>query len=153
MRIPAALCLVLAGCASAPPPAGPVPLRNPTAQIASQLDATPDRLAGDWIVVQGAGLEPGTRIRIATDQLRVETVDGTMITSFTSLGQGRFQTEEGALWVHWIDISDRTAALGDPGGARVWIMDRAATSSPDRLKVAREILDWYGYDLSRVMAP
>ncbi len=75
------------------------------------------------------------------------------MTSFTERGQGRYDTEEGPLWVHWLDVGDRTAAIGDPSGRTVWIMDRTATGSPDRIAAAREILDWYGYDLARLLGP
>ena len=39
--------------------------------------------------------------------------------------------------------------LGDPNGTRVWIMDRTGRPG-DRLRPAQEILEWYGYDLSRM---
>lgn len=51
--------------------------------------------------------------------------------------------------MHWLDDDNRTAALGDPGGARVWIMDRTGTPR-ERLAAARSILAWYGYDLGRL---
>ncbi|NIY99674.1 lipocalin, partial [Salipiger sp. HF18] len=35
------------------------------------------------------------------------------------------------------------------GGARVWIMDRTGRPG-ERLTAAREILEWYGYDLRRL---
>jgi apolipoprotein D and lipocalin family protein len=56
------------------------------------------------------------------------------------------------LWVHWLDFDNRTAALGAPDGSRVWIMDRSGAPA-ERLSAAREILDWYGYDLSRLRGP
>lgn len=137
--------LAIAGCAPpADPVAAPVPLRNPTAPVASQADVTAARLQGDWIVVQGAGIAPGTPVRGTAAGLTVQGVD------YTLTAPGRLSNADGRLWVHWLDIGDRTAALGDPDGGRVWIMDREAGSSPDRLRAAREILDWYGYDLRRL---
>ena len=59
-RVIVLACLVLSGCAPAPElPRAPIPLRNPTAPVASQANATLERLQGRWIVVQGAGLTPG----------------------------------------------------------------------------------------------
>ena len=115
-----------------------------TAPVASQADVTAARLQGDWIVVQGAGIAPGTVVRGTADGLTVQGVE------YILTAPGRLSNADGRLWVHWLDIGDRTAAVGDPDGGRVWIMDREAGSSPDRLRAAREILDWYGYDLRRL---
>lgn len=145
MRAVLALVL-LAGCAAkAPLPDVPIPLRNPTSQIASQADASLQRLQGAWIVVQGAGMAPGSGVLITGQSF---AVDGVQI-GFAPEGTGRFRLGNEAIWVHWLDIDNRTAAMGEPGGKRVWIMDR--TGQPgERLGAAREILEWYGYDLSRM---
>ena len=78
--------------------------------------------------------------------------------SFTTVlaesGNGRFREAGGSaafdgkmLWVLWMDADDRTAAIGTPGGEFGWIMDRRATGGQDRLKAAREIMKWMGYDM------
>lgn len=141
-----ALCLVLAmaGCAAAPPTTD-LPLRNPTARVASQADAALGRLSGDWHVIEGAGLRPGTRLRFGAR----EAVIGGRVMPVTDDGQGRLTLDGGPVWVYWIDADNRTAALGDPDGRRVWIMDRTGTPG-ERLRAAREILAWYGYDLARL---
>lgn len=148
-RLAAVVLTFAAACSTSPDPQTQksLPLRNPTVQVASQLDATQERLSGDWIVVQGAGVAPGTRVRIASGQIRIG--DG-LPRGFAPLGQGRFQSGDSALWIHWLDVGNRTVALGDPAGTRVWIMDRTATGSRDRLIAARDILGWYGYDLTRL---
>ncbi|MDJ0820888.1 MAG: lipocalin family protein [Paracoccaceae bacterium] len=141
--------LFLAGCAATPDPLTDVtiPLRNPTAPVASQADVTLDRLQGDWRVVSGSGITPGARLQIRGAQM---VIDGVVL-ALTDDGEGRLKLSDETLWVHWLDIGNRTAAVGDPAGSRVWIMDR--TGAPrERLKAAREILDWYGYDLSRMEA-
>ncbi|KUF11694.1 lipocalin [Pseudoponticoccus marisrubri] len=141
---------LLAACASAPEAPSTVPttigLRNPTAPVASQADATLARLAGDWIVLQGGAVAPGTRLRIGPEGLRLNGVTLPLVDE----GQGRFRLGETRLWVHWLDADNRTAALGDPDGGRVWIMDRTGRPG-ERLRAAREILDWYGYDLDRLV--
>ena len=143
-----ALCLWLAACApiadEALPP-GTIPLRNPTLPVASQADVSAARLAGDWVVVSGATLDPGTRLRVAGEGLRI----GGVSLPLRDLGQGRFALGDSEIWVHWMDADNRTAAMGDPGGSRVWIMDRTGRPG-DRLRAAREILEWYGYDLTRL---
>lgn len=144
------LVLLLAGCAVSP--SGPLPgsLRNPSAPVASQVDVTTARLSGDWVVVQDVGLPVGTQVRIASDRMRTMTKTQNRVAAFVAIGQGLYETEHGPLWVHWLDSGDRTAAIGDPTGNRVWIMDRTGASSPDRIQAAREILAWYGYDLTRL---
>ncbi len=129
--------------------AAPLPnLRTADAPLASQSDATIDRLDGRWIVVEGVGINHGFNLNFSGSRVRIDNEEK----SVTSLGEGRFLFGEDPVWVHWLDVNNRTAAMGDPNGTRVWIMDR--TGAPgDRLKAAREILEWYGYDLSRLQRP
>lgn len=68
----------------------------------------------------------------------------------TGNDQGRLTAGGQQFWVHWLDINNRTAVIGSPDGRYGWIMDRTGAPSADRLKAAREILEWYGYDLSRM---
>ncbi|SMX44865.1 hypothetical protein MAA8898_03079 [Maliponia aquimaris] len=141
------LVALLAGCAAPSLPRAPLPLRNPTAPVASQLDATLARLSGDWVVVQGAGMAPGTALGFGPGSVRI----GGAALPASDTGKGRLMLGGQAVWVHWLDADNRTAAMGDPGGGRVWIMDR--TGAPgERLTAAREILSWYGYDLARLEA-
>ncbi len=139
--------LVLAGCAAqvAGLPPAPIPVRNPTSLVASQSDANLARLAGDWRIVSAAGMPAGATVRFGADRAEMNGV----VLSLTALGPGRIALGDEEIWVHWLDADNRTAALGEPGGKRVWIMDR--TGQPgERLAAARKILDWYGYDLSRM---
>jgi len=73
-----------------------------------------------------------------------------VVFSLETLGEGRFAlirpgTAAVPLWVHWADTGRRTAALGNPDGAFWLVIDRTRTASPDRIRAARDILDWYGY--------
>lgn len=146
MRRALLLALLLGACAAkAPLPDVAIPLRNPTAPVASQSDVTEARLGGDWVVVEGGGIAPGTRLRFSSGRIAVDGV--TM--PFEAQGQGRFMLAGRRIWVHWLDADNRTAALGDPDGKRVWIMDRTGRPG-ERLGAAQEILRWYGYDLARL---
>jgi apolipoprotein D and lipocalin family protein len=143
--------MVLAGCTAATPPAPskPVPFRNPTVLVASQSDVTLARLNGDWRVVsifEDAQFGAVRRVSFTPDAMRV---NGTAF-PIASLKEGRLIAGGQPFWVHWLDINNRTAVIGSPDGKYGWIMDRTGTPSADRLKAAREILDWYGYDLSRM---
>lgn len=146
MRYLVALSLCLLGCdAPSLPTSSELPLRNPAVTVGSQADVTLARLRGDWTVVQGAGVPKGARLRFDEASLRLDGVSFPI----RDLGQGRFDFAGDAHWVHWLDADNRTAAIGDPAGSRVWIMDRSGRPG-ERLQAARDILGWYGYDLSLI---
>ena len=54
-------------------------------------------------------------------------------------------------WVLWVDEGYRTAVVGAPNGKSGWILNRDPQIPTDRLNTAREILDFNGYDLDRLM--
>lgn len=71
------------------------------------------------------------------------------------LGQNRWQlNREGEaprqMWVVWVDDDFRTAAIGTPDGSYGWILDRRPEGGADRLRAAAEILNFNGYDTSRI---
>ena len=138
-----ALSLVLAGCQAGPAARQEsVPLRNPTAPVASQINVGPDRVAGSWQVIEAAGM--------GFAPLRFEngiTLNGR---AYSFVGDGRYEAEGRALWVHWLDGDNRVMALGDPSGRRVAILARAGQGRADLVAAARKVLAWYGYDLSRL---
>lgn len=139
-----AVLAFLTACGAPSPTPAPMPLRDPDAPVASQVDAGLTRLEGDWIVVEGNGLRSGARVSVGSG---VMSIDGAPF-PVTDAGMGRLRVAGQPLWVHWIDADNRTAALGDPTGQRVWIMDRSGQPG-ERLHAAREILDWYGYNPGR----
>lgn len=53
-------------------------------------------------------------------------------------------------WVLWVDEGYRTLVLGTPSGEIGWVLDRAQSIPPDRFRAAQEVLDWNGYDLSKL---
>lgn len=72
------------------------------------------------------------------------------------LGTARYQLgrkagkEATQMWVLWIDEGFRTMVVGSPKGRYAWILDRKPTGGADRIKAAREMLDFNGYDLTRL---
>ncbi len=54
-------------------------------------------------------------------------------------------------WVLWTDETYRTAVVGAPNGRSGWILNRTPDIPPDRLKAARGILEFNGYDLDRLV--
>ncbi|WP_210529381.1 lipocalin family protein [Rubellimicrobium arenae] len=164
MRRALALLLLLAACGreAATPPAAAPSFRDRGQPIASTLRGTASDLAGDWVIAQSyPGLpfaSPGTRVSIAVGSdasagWSFAGPGGTERVSTTAAGQGRFvPREEGGLelWVLWVDDDFRTAVVGTPDGRFGWVMDRPGEASPDRAVAAREMLDFNGYDLSRL---
>jgi apolipoprotein D and lipocalin family protein len=57
-------------------------------------------------------------------------------------------------WVLWVAEDYGSAVVGVPSGRAGWILNRTPDMPPDRLAAAREVLDFNGYDTSRlVMTP
>lgn len=70
-------------------------------------------------------------------------------------GNGRFvlrlpNGKDRRMWVLWVDEGFRTAVVGNPEGTFAWILDRQRTGGVDRIRAAREILDFNGYDLGQL---
>ncbi len=171
--------LAVSGCgqAVAPTPAPEVSLlRNPTAPLASQVDVTSQDLDGSWRVRQAGGdfFVVGNLVRFSAreDALffsQIPLIEGGspdnlpifLTFKFEQSGPGRWAgssfedpvAPDTFFWVHWMDFDRRTVALGDPDGRFVAILDRSATGGGDRIAAAREILDWYGYDTAKIVAP
>ncbi|SFH21052.1 apolipoprotein D and lipocalin family protein [Palleronia marisminoris] len=167
-RIVAGLALlVLAACAREMPLA-PVPsYRDSNVMIASIASFDPARFAGRWYEIasfptpsrQGCTDAQSTYALVA-EGLRVvntclrggraERIVGTARVT----GPGRLDMQLdgvlGTYWVLWVDEGYRTAVIGMPSGRGGWILNRDPTIPPDRLAAAREILDFNGYDLSRL---
>lgn len=53
-------------------------------------------------------------------------------------------------WVLWVAEDYGTAVVGAPNGRSGWVLNRTPTITPDRLAAAREVLDFNGYDVSRL---
>ena len=68
------------------------------------------------------------------------------------VGPGRFQVpgQPAPWWVLWADVDYRTLVIGSPDG-RVGFMINRGGFPADRIIAAREILDFNGYDLKRLV--
>ena len=53
-------------------------------------------------------------------------------------------------WVLWTDDDYRPAVVGAPSGRVGWILNRTPAIRADRLGAARDVLEFNGYDLSRL---
>ncbi|HBQ36119.1 MAG TPA: lipocalin [Rhodobacteraceae bacterium] len=151
--------LLLTACTPAPQQ---VPtFRNKTAPITSiaLFDAT--KFSGSWQVVasyqqQLCALDVAL---VKPDRLNwAEYKCAGSIDRMEALitGPGRFSPEAGlhkaqSHWVMWVDQSYRTAVIGTPGGEFGMILNRGHDIAADRMKAAREILAWNGYDLAALV--
>jgi len=111
----------------------------------------PARLAGTWHEVAAIGRPPGTRWQVSTGpggRLLVETSrDGAGQGRMIAPGRLELSTFRQPLWVLWADADMRSVVFGTPDGSFAILLDRAASMAPDRLRAARDILAWNGYDL------
>ena len=145
------LCLLLAACTTAAPPPVPVPgFRDMTSPIGSTTRGSPYDMAGNW-QVQAA--YPGGLFGPGDGVVLDFAADGSGVMNGLPLQvvrPNRWQAGGAEYWVLWVDDDFRTAVIGTPSGAFGWIMDRPGAASVDRTRAAREILEFSGYDLSRL---
>lgn len=150
--------LGLAACDLTPLPA-PDGLRASDAQISSSLRYNADTFEGNWHLIEVAGVPPFGDVLVLTNN------SGMLLSSdvrsdlppgvepfpdfWAPTGPGRLVREASgeAIWVLWVDEDVRTAVLGNPEGSFAAILNRTARLRGDRLRAAREILAFNGYDL------
>ena len=162
-----ALLVALGACGAGPVADTGPSFRNPSAPIGVTSRFEEGRFAGPWRV--RAALPAGEafdsinledRATGLQMQVTASTCDpagscGTFGDTLQVMreGAGKFviQMPDGVqrrMWVLWIDEGFRTAVVGNPEGTFAWILDRQATGGADRIRAAREILEFNGYDVS-----
>ncbi len=164
---------LLAACTAEQPVLTQVDIfRDPSAQIASQTNVTADRMAGSWVIRQRFASQIGpvgvvTFSTLPNGALQMaqarQTCDIDACLNVESLfllkqtGPGRWLPVDppavispAVIWVMWMDFDSRTAAIGTPSGEFGWIMDKNPTGGGDRITAARDIMDWFGYDVSQL---
>jgi apolipoprotein D and lipocalin family protein len=151
---------VMASCAKAPVGQS---FRPPDKAIYSNASFDLSRLRGSWQQVAGFADEAGCNGGVAT--FAEDAAGGVMGEAqlcvagqmrgwsgpVTRVGPGRFTIGAGEpWWVLWDDADNRTLVIGTPSGAFGFVLDRSGDLPRDRMVAAREILDFNGYDLSRL---
>ncbi|SFR34096.1 apolipoprotein D and lipocalin family protein [Yoonia tamlensis] len=162
---------ILAGCAAVVPAST---YRDAGVPISSKAFFEPDRYIGLWHEVARFPVPFQSDCPRATAEYGLQT-DGSLsvrnicrnadgseksrITgSATITGPGRLVVRFDGLpfiaadyWVLWVDEGYRTAVVGSPNGRSGWILNRDPEIPPDRLRAARDILRFNGYDVSQLM--
>lgn len=145
------LALGLAACAAAPPETD-IPLRNPTVPLGGTTRFNVGDFAGAWHTVTCLGrCTSQVRYVVATDGVFVRQTDAGDVPYLVG-GPGvlRQMDDDGTLVVMWVDEGFRTAAVGDAKGVWAAVIDRVPGGAVDRRQAAVEILDFYGWDISRL---
>lgn len=170
-RATALLLLAPLAACGRPPEAPPaLSFRDRTRPIASTTRGGPADLAGEWVISMifpseqgfGANLRAGSRTTIIANSdedvtWTVHSPPGDLarvMVGMRLVGPGRYSMPAQPapeLWVLWTDDDFRTAVVGTPDGSFGWIMDRPGEASPDRAEAARRMLEFNGYDLSRLL--
>lgn len=158
MRGRLALLLLLAGCGARELPQQAV-FRNTATPIYSNAVFDARQLSGDWRQVGnfGAGCRAGgVRFEsgMLTGRLCLNGQEQSLSGPFIVSGPGRIMPPGGGeeWWILWIDVGERSMAIGTPSGSFGFMLDREGAIPPDRLAAAREIFDWNGYDVSRLQS-
>ena len=167
------ILVIVAGCTQEPVVVVPAAVyRDQSAQIASQTNVSADRMVGEWAIRQRFAVSRtptgamslaalpngGLQLSILNENCRDDVcADEEVLILLDQTGPGRW-TPRGPqsalpaeeLWVMWMDFDTRTAAIGTPSGEFGWIMDKNPTGGRDRITAARDIMDWFGYNMQRL---
>jgi apolipoprotein D and lipocalin family protein len=152
------ICLALVACAPTKPAPTAVSFRTAGAGIWSNAQFDQGQLVGNWRQVaafstQEGGCAPGgaqiggrSGALMVTARLCLSGQEMRLNGPLSPVGPGRFQAGGQEWWVIWVDTNYRTLAIGTPSGAFGFILNRGGALPADRLRAAREIFDFNGYD-------
>lgn len=154
--------LALTACTATPTATA---YRNPAVPISSAALFDGTRFQGDWQVVAAFGAEAacGALQEQWTADAGGYAVKGTRCkpsgkagyaTRARLVGPGRIARDmrDGPeqIWILWVDADYRVAALGTPSGEFGRIIVRPGQARADLLAAARGVLDFNGYDVSKL---
>lgn len=168
------LILALAGCANEESGGFFAVYRDTEIPISSKAVFDPEQYLGLWYEVArypvpfeagcvGVTAEYGLRDDGLLSVLNIcRDADGTEKSRIAGtaeiVGPGRLKVRFPSVpfvaadyWVLWTDETYRTAVVGAPNGRAGWILNRDPAIPPDRLNAARDVLQFNGYDLGRIV--
>lgn len=154
---------LLAACGQGAGPDAAGPSYRSAAPIYSTAGFPIVRMVGTWRQVAGFGAaQPCTQ----TPALQISAEAGQAVVRYdlcfgeqrragagamASAGaQGRYQLPDlpQPIWVLWMDEGNRSMVLGAPDGSFGMVLSKDPIPA-DRLRAAREVLAWNGYDLTQ----
>ncbi len=145
--------------------------RDTSIPITSKALFSPERYAGTWYEIARfpvsfqTGCTDVTATYTPTSDGGLQVVNTCKVNGIEKqiegfadvVGPGRLRVSfetvpfvKAPYWVLWVDEDYQTAVVGVPSGRAGWILNRTPVLRADRLKAAREILDFNGYDLSKL---
>ncbi len=148
--------------------------RDTTVPIASKAVFDPARYLGTWYevarfpvpfeagcvgVTATYGMQDDGDISVRNTCRNPDgSVKSTIMGTAKIVGPGRLKVSFPSVpfgasdyWVLWVDEGYRTAVVGAPNGRSGWVLNREKQIPADRLNAAREVLDFNGYDVTRLM--
>ena len=141
--------------------------RDPAIPIYSAAAFDPSRFAaGDWEQVaafmpEAAGDCRETGLGFPEKGNAAQVSYRLCLSGALRAGQGGAQWQQGGrfalpgidevLWVLWVDADYRTVLVGAPSGRLGFILNRGGALTADRLAAARDIFDFNGYDLDKLV--
>ncbi len=159
--------VMLAACLSAP--TQQTSYRNTDVPLGITSRGGIDAMLGTWVVrgafpdsasIRSVTIAPRGDGKVTVDIAQPECEPECHILSGTwpaeRVAQNRLRlltdsAQDPEMWVIWMDEGVRTAVVGIPDGSAAFIIDRKATGGEDRIKAAREILDFNGYDVAQLV--
>ncbi len=130
--------------------------RDLSAPFAATTRFAPHQLAGDWWVraefTEGDAVARQVSYQLdGNEAFAIGPKGGPLVRHALAEG-ARWQARAGQpeVWLLWVDTGYRTAAIGTPDGTVGMILDRSPSGGTDRIAAAREILEWFGYDMTRL---
>lgn len=144
---------VLSACAPSD-----APYRDASAPMGATTRFDPARFAGDWVISSRFDQAAGGIVTFTYD-----AADNTLSLSGDVLSDraGAYDIPSAGVLerakiggdrivVMWVDTGFRTAAIGTASGDFGAILDRPKDISEDRSAAAREVLDFYGWDINKL---
>jgi apolipoprotein D and lipocalin family protein len=149
------LALVLLSACAQPAPEG---FRDLSVPMGATTRFDPERFSGNWLVIASFTPPFNTPLDVSlSPQARTIAVASDGVPQVSGLyregAPGELLPVSGVsepLVVMWVDEDFGTAAVGTPSGSFGAVLNRTSGIRDDRARAARDVFDFYGWDVSRL---